>query len=113
MENAIKFDDEIALHHFSQSNLEFKIIDIPLDTKKVRTPITYLKGFVVRDDEGNKLKSYKDKEVFLTISPSKTTKNIIIQYEKTLLHKISILISIISWIALSLGIFFKKGKLIS
>ncbi|MFK4781306.1 glycosyltransferase family protein [Lactococcus petauri] len=107
VENAVKFDNNISLHHFSQEGLEFIIDNIPVGVKTIRTPITYLKGFVANDSLGNTLKTYKDDKGFLAIDDNNSQK-VTITYQKTILHKASIIISIIAWLLFIFGIVSKK-----
>ena len=97
IENAVYFDGKRSFKKFSQNNFKFIIKSIPSKTKKVQTPITYLKGFVVRNQNGNKLSSYRNKNGFLEFK-SDGSKKVYITYQKTLLHKLSICISILTWI---------------
>lgn len=103
----VKFDGELHKNMTSAQGEDFFINNLPTNIETVQAPITYLKGFQAFDSTGNPLNSYLNKEGFLEIEPngSKTVK---ITYEKTLLHKVSIVISIISWSILLLGILLHK-----
>ncbi|MDG3142285.1 hypothetical protein MKL29_05425 [Streptococcus suis] len=109
IENAVYFDGKREFKKFEQKDFTFTIKDIPLNTKVVRTPITYLKGFKVTDEHGNELKSYKDKDGWLAIKKTNDSK-VMITYQKTHLHKASLVISLVSWIILLVGIFFKSNS---
>ena len=109
IENAVYFDGKREFKKFEQKDFTFTIKDIPLNTKVVRTPITYLKGFKVTDEHGNELKSYKDKDGWLAIKKPNDSK-VMITYQKTHLHKASLVISLVSWIILLVGIFFKSNS---
>ncbi|MDG3143179.1 hypothetical protein MKL29_10270 [Streptococcus suis] len=106
IENAVYFDGQRHFKNFSQHNFTFYVKHIPKDTKIVRTPITYLKGFEVKDNKGIILDSYKDKNGWLAVKKP-TTSTITIIYKKTLLHKLSIGLSITTWISM-IALFFRK-----
>ncbi|MBO4108012.1 hypothetical protein [Streptococcus suis] len=99
IENAVYFDGERTLNKFLQKDFSFFINDIPSSTKIIQAPITYLKGFVVKDDSGNILTSYKNKKGWLEFKISGSSQ-VVITYEKTLLHKFSIGISILTWLVI-------------
>ncbi|HEL1587274.1 TPA: hypothetical protein TXJ16_001823 [Streptococcus suis] len=101
IENAVYFDGERSLNKFLQKDFSFLINDIPSSTKIIQAPITYLKGFVVKDDSGNILTSYKNKKGWLEFKISGSSQ-VVITYEKTLLHKFSIGISILTWFVIGL-----------
>ncbi|MGT2832020.1 hypothetical protein [Streptococcus halotolerans] len=109
IENAVYFDGSRSFKKFNQKNLKFIVKDIPRDTKIVRTPITYLKGFKVEDTKGNNLVSYKDQDGWLAIKKPNDSK-VIITYEKTLLHKMSIIISGATWLVLLIANLKLKRK---
>lgn len=103
----VKFDGASHENMTSAQGEDFFINNLPQNIETVQAPITYLKGFQAFDTKGNKLNSYKNEDGFLEIEPngSETVK---ITYEKTLLHKASIVISIVSWIIFLLGILLHK-----
>ena len=97
IENAVYLDGKRSFNKFSQNDFTFMIKDIPSKTKIVQTPITYVKGFVVKDQNGNTLSSYRNSHGWLEYK-SNGSKKVYITYQKTLLHKLSICISILTWI---------------
>ncbi|MEQ9810813.1 hypothetical protein [Streptococcus jiangjianxini] len=110
IENAVYFDGQRKFKKFKQDKFEFSIKDIPKSTKVVRTPITYLKGFKVEDTNGNRLDSYKDSNGWLAINNPDSSK-VVITYHKTMVHKLSIGISLTTWcILLYISLFTKKTK---
>ncbi|WP_242257658.1 hypothetical protein [Streptococcus thoraltensis] len=110
IENAVCFDGQRKLKKFKQDKFEFSIKDIPKGTKVVRTPITYLKGFKVEDTNGNRLDSYKDSNGWLAINNPNSSK-VVITYHKTMVHKLSIGVSLTTWcILLYISLFTKKTK---
>lgn len=115
IENAVYFDGQREFKKFNQDKFTFTIKDVPKGTKVVRSPITYLKGFVAKNSDGKILYSYKDKDGWLAIEKPET-KKIFITYHKTIAHKLAIGISLITWILLPIIAVFKsksdKRKLI-
>ncbi|MGT2623736.1 hypothetical protein [Streptococcus thoraltensis] len=110
IENAVYFDGQRKLKKFKQDKFEFSIKDIPKGTKVVRTPITYLKGFKVEDTNGNRLDGYKDSNGWLAINNPNRSK-VVITYHKTMVHKLSIGVSLTTWcILLYISLFTKKTK---
>lgn len=109
VENSVYFDGQRQLKVFSQKGLAFYIKDIPKQTKVVRTPITYLKGFVIKDEQGLVLNSYRDKDGWLAFDSNGTSK-VTITYEKTLAHKTSIIVSGISVLSLVASYTIRKIK---
>lgn len=109
IENAVYFDNQRTFGHYKQDKFRFVINDIPEKTKKIRTSITYLNGFKASNDKGEELKSYKDKDGWLVIE-NRDNSEIMITYEKTPGHKIAIVISIVTWLVISLSILVSSVK---
>ena len=105
----VKFNGKLHKNMTIAKGEEFIINGLPKDLNTVQAPITYLKGFKAYDNLGNELISYKNDDGFLEIKPN-GSESIKIIYGKTLLHKTSIVISIISWMILCVGIFLSKIK---
>lgn len=106
-DSLVKFDGTLHENMTSAQGEDFFINNLPTNIETVQAPITYLKGFHAFDASGNELNAYKNEDGFLEIEPngSETVK---ITYEKTLLHKASIVISIVSWIIFLSGILLHK-----
>lgn len=111
----VKYDNKLYGNMTSAQGEDFYINNIPSTVNKVQSPITYLKGFKAFNDSGEALVSYKNSDGFLEIQ-SNGTNRVKITYEKTFLHKISIVISMIAWLSLIFGIIshqiikLNKGK---
>ncbi|CDI47156.1 hypothetical protein BN927_02223 [Lactococcus lactis subsp. lactis Dephy 1] len=103
----VKFDGKLHQNLTSIQGENLVISNLPVKELKVQAPVTYLKGFKAFDSNGNQLMSYKNNIGFLEIK-TKGSDEINIVYEKTFLHKLSIIISIISWLILIFGIFLSK-----
>ncbi|EKF52581.1 hypothetical protein [Lactococcus garvieae] len=105
----VKFNGKLHKNMTSVQGEEFLINNLPKSLNTVQAPITYLKGFKAYNDLGNELVTYKNGDGFLEIKPQ-GSENIKITYEKTFLHKGSIVVTIFSWIILCFGIFLSKIK---
>lgn len=109
-DSLVQFDKQILPNRTMVKGQDFYIIGVPRNTRSVQTPITYLKGFAAFDTQGKRLKAYKNKGGFLSVNPN-GAKTIRLTYHKTLVHQISLIIFIITWLALG-GywlIYFIKG----
>jgi len=104
IENAVYFDGVRSFNKFSQKDFTFILKDIPSKTKVVQTPITYLKGFIIKDQNGKILSSYRNSKGWLEFKSNGTNK-VFITYKKTLLHKFAICLSISTWVLL-MGYYF-------
>ncbi|AUS68624.1 MFS transporter permease [Lactococcus lactis subsp. lactis] len=106
----VTFENRSFPNKTSVNGKDFYISNIPNNTKKIQAPITYLKGFSAYDENGTKLKSYRDSAGFLSILPQ-NAKTIKIIYTKTKLHQLSIIIFSLSWILLAIWgiIYLMKG----
>lgn len=109
IENAVYFDRKRQLKKFSQTDFSFYIKDIPNQTKIVQTPITYLKGFMVKNENGETLNSYKNSKGWLEFE-AEGNDNVIITYEKTKFHQTAIVVSLVTWVVLSILFLTKRLK---
>lgn len=96
IESLVKFDQKTYPNKTTVKGNSFLINTIPRNVKKVQTPITYLKGFVAFNESGEKLSLYKDTEGFISVTPH-GAKMIRLEYHKTWVHQVSILIFMLSW----------------
>ena len=69
--------------------------------------MTYLKGVVARDEEGNLLPVKRATKGCLVVE-NKGSKNVIPTYEKTFVHKVAVCMSVLTWISFPLSVWGKK-----
>lgn len=103
----VKFDGKLHENMTSVQGEDLIINNLPTNIDTVQAPITYLKGFKASDSKGNKLVSYKNSDGFLEIEPNGSDV-VKVTYQKTIAHKVSIIISIFSWIIFLVGISISK-----
>jgi len=87
----------------------FYVDGLSLTSRKVKLPMTWLKGMKANDDLGKNLPLVRDHDGY-PIVENNGAKKIEITYDKTFLHKASIVVSCLSWVCLALGFLISLAR---
>ncbi|OFI47909.1 hypothetical protein BG262_07920 [Floricoccus penangensis] len=97
---------DVKLTH---DNYTFIASNLPTGNHEVQLPMTWYKGFEATDEKGNTLPLSKNDKGYVMVE-SENQSQIRVTYVKSLIEKMSIVISVISWVLLTIYIVFRAIK---